>query len=64
MVRKCKICGQEMNEGYFIDLGINGEYYCSEDCLNQDYSKEEWETIYDNPNVDCYWTTWGDEDDN
>lgn len=68
--RKCSCCGDGMNSGYVVDGGR--EYYCSEECLKQNYTMEEWllMTSYDNEEEYGmyhysynYWTEWEDEDD-
>ena len=54
--RFCTECGKAMNSGYCIDNGC--EYYCSEDCLHQHYTEEEYLEMYDNGNGDSYYTEW------
>lgn len=57
--RVCKICGEDkLLEGYCVSDGL--EYYCSTECLEHDYTEEEWEEAYNDGW--CYWTEW-DEDD-
>lgn len=56
--RVCSHCGKEMFEGYVIDNGL--EYYCSDECLHQHYTDEEYDEMYDNGNGDSYWTEWDD----
>ena len=36
------------------------EYYCSEKCLHQHYSEEEFLRMYDNGNSETYYTCWID----
>lgn len=57
-LRKCSHCGKEMSVGYCIRGGE--EYYCSDDCLHEHYSEEEYLELYDNGNGDSYWTEWED----
>ena len=52
--RRCTNCGKEMVAGYCLYDGL--EYYCSNDCLYTNYSKEEYNKLYDNN--DGYWTEW------
>lgn len=52
--RICLECGKEMEHGYCIDGGK--EYYCSEWCLHQHHTEEEYEGMYD-AGV-AYWTSW------
>lgn len=59
--RKCDCCGDGMDEGYYLD----GEYACSEECLDKKYTKEEQaEMEIGADHSECYWTDWyGDEDE-
>ncbi|MPN56043.1 hypothetical protein SDC9_203729 [bioreactor metagenome] len=43
-IRVCDECGKIMVEGYCIDGGM--EYYCSDECLHKNYTKEQWLAIY------------------
>lgn len=54
--RTCSECNKEMNEGYCIENGF--EYYCSDECLHEHYTDEEFEELYDDGNGDSYWTEW------
>jgi hypothetical protein len=59
-LRKCDKCGCGMNEGYVV---YNGEeHYCTEECLNKVYTKEQWTEMYEeseeNGGSDNYWTEW------
>ena len=56
--RKCSHCGKEMSVGYCVHGGE--EYYCSDDCLHEHYSEEEYLALYDDGNGDSYWTEWDD----
>ena len=38
--RRCTECGSLFREGYCVDAGY--AYYCSDDCLHKNYTKEEW----------------------
>ena len=55
-VRVCSHCGKPMCWGYCICGG--NEYYCSDECLHQHYTKEEFGQMYDNGNGDSYYTSW------
>lgn len=55
-IRVCTECGKLMEEGYCIENGI--EYYCNDECLHKNISKEEYERLYDDGNGDTYWTQW------
>lgn len=55
-LRLCSHCSKPMSKGYCID---NGEqYYCSDECLHEHYTEEEFEELYDDGNGDSYWTEW------
>ena len=54
--RYCSICGKEMTEGYYNEDEF--QYYCSDECLHQDYTDEEYNKLYDNGNGNFYWTQW------
>lgn len=55
-VRKCSNCNKLMVEGYVID---NGEsYYCSDECLERNMSREEFEQLYKDGEGDSYFTQW------
>lgn len=53
--RICDECGKPMIEGYVVD-GCNT--YCSDECLRNHITDEEFNSLYDNGNGDTYWTTW------
>ena len=46
-----------MVAGYCYGDGLR--YYCSEECLHEHFTDEEWEQEYEDG--DCYWTEWYDE---
>lgn len=55
--RVCSHCGMPIVEGYCIN---NGEsYYCSDECLHEHMTQEEYLELYDEGNGDSYWTEWG-----
>ena len=53
--RKCTHCGKKMREGYFVE---DDEYYCTDGCLYQHYTAEEYNEMYQNDIA--YWTEWED----
>ena len=57
-MRTCKKCGkQHLKEGFCF---FDGEfYYCSEECLYQDMTEQEYIDQYEAGNA--YWTEWDDE---
>ena len=58
-MRTCKICGKEIKNGepgYYAA----GDYYCSDECLSKDFTKEEWEQVYDDDSDEFYWTIFED----
>ena len=54
-VRVCSHCGKPMSWGYLIEGGTT---YCSDECLHQHISAEEFEELYDEGRGDSYYTTW------
>lgn len=56
--RECSECGRLMIEGYCIDDGA--DYYCSDECLHQHMTQEEFEALYDEGRGNSYWTSWVD----
>lgn len=59
-MRVCKKCGQPMTEGFVFRGGEF--YYCSEKCLYQDMTEQEYEEAYEND--EAYWTTWEEGGEN
>jgi hypothetical protein len=63
--RLCTCCGKGMNDGYFA----NYEYFCSDSCLNTEYTAKEWEELSSDGvedkegNDSYYWTEWEDIED-
>lgn len=58
----CSVCGKGMSEGYVVDEGM--EHYCSDECLNQLYTPEQWAVMAGgDDNESNYWTEWEDEED-
>ena len=53
--RICSECGGVMIEGYVVGAGL--EYYCSDECLHEHYSDEEWYKMCDE-DEDTNWTQW------
>lgn len=53
--RRCSVCGKLMCEGYCSDMGA--AYYCSDDCLHTEYTKEEWAEECES-NEQSYYTEW------
>lgn len=54
--RECTQCEAIMNEGYLIDDG--SEYYCSDECLEKNMTREEFNDLYDNGHGSSYYTAW------
>ena len=44
-LRQCDCCGNLMCEGHYVDEDY--EYYCSDECLNKAFTKEEQEQLYE-----------------
>ena len=57
--RKCTECNKGMNKGYFDD----GNYFCDDDCLNINYTPEQWKQEVKNNPDKCYWTEWNEIDE-
>ena len=53
-MRKCTRCGAAMSRGYCLYDG--DEYYCSDECLYENYTEEEYDSIHESDNG--YWTEW------
>lgn len=58
--RTCSHCNKKMDEGYCIHGGV--QYFCSQECLEYEYTQEEWLELYDDGNSDSYYTTWEDDE--
>lgn len=54
--RTCTVCGKPMKCGFCVDDGA--EYYCSEECLHEKYTPEEYGKMY-RENM-AYWSEWED----
>ena len=57
--RICSHCGKPITKGYCIYGGT--EYYCSDECLHEHYTDEEYLEMYNGGDGDSYWTEWDDE---
>lgn len=53
--RICDECGKPMIEGYLVD---GCDTYCSDDCLHQHLTDEEYQALYNDCDGDTYWTNW------
>lgn len=53
--RICEECGKPMIEGYLVD---GCDTYCSDECLHQHITVEEYQTLYNDGDGDTYWTNW------
>ena len=53
-IRVCDCCGNLMWEGHYVDEDY--EYYCSDECLNKAFTKEEQEQLYEQDLL--WWTEW------
>jgi hypothetical protein len=54
--RFCSECERIMIEGYLINDG--DEYYCSDDCLERNMTKEEYLESYADGEGSSYYTAW------
>lgn len=62
-MRTCCVCGnQKLWDGFVYGDGLR--YYCSEECLHEHFTHEEWTALYEESEADgsydCYWTEWYD----
>jgi hypothetical protein len=57
--RKCSKCNKGMNDGYVYEGGC--DYYCSDECLNIDFTPQEWAELVGDLEGENYWTEWEDE---
>lgn len=55
-MRQCTICKCLMSEGYYVEPF---EYYCSDSCLHDVYTQEDYEAMYA-ADV-AFWTEWEDD---
>jgi len=60
IMRTCTHCKKKMSEGYCIEGGQ--EYYCSDECLHEHYTQEEFDEMYNEGFGDSYYTEWDEED--
>tara|TARA_R110002153_G_scaffold40683_7_gene116367 strand:- start:975 stop:1169 length:195 start_codon:yes stop_codon:yes gene_type:complete len=60
--RKCDQCNVKMYEGYYIGADTGEEsYYCSDECLYKNYTKEQYEKMH-YEDEHSFWTSfWDDE---
>lgn len=56
--RICDECGRPVIEGYIVD---GCDVYCSDECLHNHLSEEEFTILCGNGNGNTYWTTWYEE---
>ncbi|MEK5036500.1 hypothetical protein [Sporosarcina sp. FSL K6-3457] len=56
--RLCSQCGTPMQEGFVFESDVT--QYCSEKCLTQVITWEDYLLMHDNGNGDAYWTDWYD----
>ena len=56
--RVCHHCGKPMDSGYCIRGGE--EYFCSDHCLFEHYSPDEWDKMCADNTSGNYWTDWSD----
>lgn len=58
-MRICECCGKfPMMDGFYLD----GEYLCSDECLEKTYTPKEIEAMdMGGDDSECYWTEWEDE---
>ena len=60
--RSCSKCDKIILQGYCIEGGF--EYACSDECLYNLISKEEFEELISDNNSETYYTEWTELDEN
>lgn len=60
-MRKCSKCGKKMESGFIYEFGFELIYYCSEDCLHEDFTQEEYEELYEGGHA--FYTEWEEEEE-
>lgn len=58
-MRQCTKCGNEMSEGFIFD---GSDPYCSEECLSDVATPQEWCKLYKEEPDYFYWTQWEEDD--
>lgn len=53
--RVCCVCDSIAQEGYVIE---SSNFYCSDKCLHQHISIEQYQELYADGEGDSYWTNW------
>lgn len=54
--RMCTHCGRVMKAGFCINQGE--QYFCSDSCLYENYTKEEFDEMYNDGEGDTFYTEW------
>lgn len=54
--RICDECKKPMSEGYCIAGGEN--YYCTDECLDKKFTKDDIKEMLLDEEGDSYWTSW------
>ena len=52
----CCKCNKKVIEGFHAA----GKYYCGADCLEKDYTSEEWDALYKEDSDEFYWSVFED----
>lgn len=55
-IRVCDECKKIMVKGYVIEGG--NKYYCSDNCLHTNLTKEEFNELYNDGEGETYYTEW------
>lgn len=59
--RMCTTCGDVFNDGFMYNGG--SMYFCSEECLHEEVSPEDWEEAHAEDDDSNYYTEWDAESD-
>ena len=59
-MRQCTKCENEMSEGFIFD---GSDSYCSEECLSDVATPQEWNQLHKEEPDYFYWTQWEEEEE-
>lgn len=59
--RMCTTCGDVFNDGFMYNGG--SMYFCSEECLHEEVSPEDWEEAHAEDDDNNYYTEWDEDSD-
>jgi len=59
-MRQCVKCGNKMSEGFIFD---GSDTYCSDECLSDVATPQEWNKLHKEEPDYFYWTQWEEVED-